>query len=74
MLARASVGRARPPGGGAFLATEQSWKQSACDVMGEGSAVAAEADGQAATAGPLAGRVRRQRVRLGGDGRERAVG
>jgi hypothetical protein len=37
MLARASVGRARPPGG-AFLATEQSWKQSACNVMDEGSA------------------------------------
>ena len=53
MLARASLGRARPPEG-AFLATEQSWKQSACDVMGEGSAVAAEADGRAATAGPLA--------------------
>ena len=54
MLARASLGRARPPGG-AFLATGQSWKQSACHVMGEGSAVAAEADGRAATAGPLAG-------------------
>jgi nucleotide-binding universal stress UspA family protein len=38
------LGRARPPGG-AFLATGQSWKRSACDVMGEGSAVAAEADG-----------------------------
>ena len=54
MLARASVGRARPPGG-VFLATEQSWKQSACNVMDEGPAVAAEADGRAATAGPLAG-------------------
>ena len=54
MLARASLGRARPPGG-AFLTTGQSWKQSACHVMGERSAVAAEADGRAATAGPLAG-------------------
>jgi nucleotide-binding universal stress UspA family protein len=56
MLARASVDRARPPGG-AFLATGQSWKQSACDVMGEGSAVAAEADGAGryrGAAGPAA--------------------